>query len=97
MKPQGTLKLIVTFPAAPEPFKDDAGSRSESLASLKARVLDAFGLKEGQAADGSTTTYTLYDQKTPLENLAVTLGELAGDKDHLHLKLAQQITQGTSR
>jgi hypothetical protein len=93
MKQDG-LKVVVNFPAAPEPFKDDNASREETLGSLKTRVLAFFGLTEGQGAGGSTTTYTFFDHNTALENLSVTLGQLAGDKDHLHLKLAQQITQG---
>ncbi len=54
----------------------------------------AFGLSEGQSADGKTFVYTLYHGKTPLENLSETLGQIAGDKHTLELKLSQQVTQG---
>jgi len=61
------LKVIVNYPAAKGPFEQDHASPSETLAALKATVLTAFGLTEGQV-DGSTYTYTLYHNKTPLEN-----------------------------
>jgi hypothetical protein len=57
-------------------------------------VLVAFDLAEGQNEEGNTVTYTLYHEKTPLENLNQTLGEVAGHHHELTLKLGQQITQG---
>jgi len=60
---------------------------------MKALVLAAFGLTEGQV-DGSTYTYTLYHDKTPLENLNQTIGQLIGNAATLTLKLSQQVTQG---
>ncbi len=89
-----TLKVIVTYPAAKKPYEDNDAQRTETVGTLKAAVLTAFGLTEGQSADGKTFTYTLYHQKTPLENLNETLGQVAGEKHTLELKLSQQVTQG---
>ena len=87
------VKVIVHYPPAAEPFKDEA-DRSETIGHFKPRVLTAFGLVEGPTPDGNTVTYTLYHHKDPLENVNQTLGELAGEHKELTLKLAQQITQG---
>lgn len=87
------LHVVVHYPAAEEPFKDEA-ERTEMVGQLKARVLAAFGLVEGQLPDGNIAAYMLYDHKTPLENLNQTLGEIAGEQKVLQLKLSQQITQG---
>lgn len=88
------LSVKVTYPAARKPYEDDDASQSETLAALKALVLTAFGLTEGTSPDGTITTYVLYHGKEPLEDLARTLGQIAGETHELHLKLAQQITQG---
>ncbi len=93
-KARTTLKVIVTYPAAKKPFEDNDAKRTETVATLKAAVLAAFGLTEGQSADGKTFSYTLYHQKTPLENLNETLGQVAGEKQTIELKLSQQVTQG---
>ncbi len=89
-----TVRVVVHYVAAAEPFKDAYADRSETVGHLKARVLLAFGLTEGPTPEGSTVSYTLYHQKTPLENLQQTLGDLAGEHHELELKLVQQITQG---
>jgi len=91
---EGTLKVIVHYAAASKPYEQNHASRHETVGTLKTNVLHAFGLKEGQHADGNTYTYTLYHHKTPLENLSETLGQVAGDKHTLELKLSQQVTQG---
>lgn len=91
---EGTLKVIVHYAAAAKPYEQDHASRQETVGTLKANVLNAFGLTEGQHADGNTYTYTLYDHKTPLENLNEPLGQVAGEKQTLELKLSQQVTQG---
>jgi len=87
------LKVIVNYPAAKGPFEQDHAAPSETLATLKAAVLNAFGLTEGQV-NGSTYTYTLFHDKAPLENLSETIGQLAGHAATLVLKLSQQVTQG---
>ncbi len=87
------LKVIVNYPAAKGPFEQDHATPTETLAALKVAVLQAFGLTEGQV-NGSTYTYTLFHDKTPLENLSETIGQLVGNAATLVLKLSQQVTQG---
>jgi hypothetical protein len=94
LKAEGTLKVIVNYPAAKKPFEQDNASRKETVGTLKSAVLAAFGITEGQSADGKTFTYTLFHHKTPLEDLNETLGQVAGDEHMLELKLSQQVTQG---
>lgn len=91
---QSMLHVVVHFMAATAPFKDDSANPGETVAQLKVRVLNAFGLTEGGTSDGNTVNYTLYHDKTPLENPNQTLGELAGDKKVLQFKLDRQIVQG---
>lgn len=91
---EGTLKVIVHYAAAKKPYEQDHASRHETVGTLKTNVLRAFGLTEGQHADGNTYTYTLYHHKTSLDNLSETLGQVAGDEHTLELKLSQQVTQG---
>jgi hypothetical protein len=93
-KAKTRLRVVVHYPAAAEPFKDEDADRDETVGQLKARVLTAFGLSEGTTSDGNVVSYTLYQHKTPLENPAQTLGELAGRERVLQLKLSQQLTQG---
>jgi hypothetical protein len=88
------LHVTVTYPSAVRPFQGEFDPAT-TVGALKMRVLDAFGLTEGTMPDGTTVTYTLYHQKTPLETLGQTLGEIAGHAQALELKLAQEITQGT--
>jgi len=89
-----TLNVTVTYPAARKPFEEKDAPRSETVGTLKSAVLKAFGLTEGTSPDGTTTTYRLYHGKQPLEDLGKTLGSIAGEANALHLKLAQEITQG---
>jgi hypothetical protein len=88
-----TLKVVVKFVAATKPFENNHASRTETVGQLKARVLTAFGLSEGQQGS-QTFTYTLYHGKVPLDNLSETLGQVAGQEHTLELKLNQQVTQG---
>jgi hypothetical protein len=87
------LKVIVNYPAAKGPFQQDHASPAETVGALKAAVLTAFGLTEGQS-NGNTYIYTLFHGKTPLENPNETIGQLAGHAAALVLKLSQQVTQG---
>ena len=91
-KAHDDLKVIVN-PAARGPFEQEHASPSETVCTLKSAVLNAFGLTEGQS-NGSTYTYTLFHNKTPLENLSETLGQIAGHAATLVLKLSQQVTLG---
>jgi hypothetical protein len=94
MQAHQQLKVVVHYAPAGEPFKDENADRSETVGHLKARLLEHFTLVEGPTSDGNIVTYVLYHEKTPLDNLQQTLGEIAGDRPVLHLKLSKQVTQG---
>ncbi len=94
MKDDTELHVVVHYPAAEQPFKDEHAKRSETAGHLKTRVLTAFGLIEGQGPNNTTISYTLHHGKAVLENMDQTLGDIAGDQKVLQLKLSQQITQG---
>lgn len=87
------LEVNVRYPAAAKPFVDPKADPQETLASLKARVLDAFHLTEVQDPNQSVL-YFLYHEDEKLEDLSQTLGHIAGDRHVLKLKLVQQIIQG---
>jgi hypothetical protein len=93
--PNQELRVVVHYPPAAQPYRKHAPP-TETVGELKTDVLNAFGLKEGPQPDGSNVTYTLYHGKTALENMAETLGALAGHSEELQLKLSQQITQGVA-
>lgn len=88
-----TLNVTVTYPAAGKPFQDKSAAPTETLGSLKARVLTKFDLKEGEEG-GNQVSYVLMLRKDRLEDLSVTIGSLAGEAGALSLKLSQQIIQG---
>lgn len=88
-----SLNVTVTYPAAGQPFHEEEGQASETLGSLKARVLDFFGLSEGEEG-GQRISYFLFKGKEKLTDLSVSLGSLAGEAGALHLKLVQHIEQG---
>jgi hypothetical protein len=88
------FEVMVRYPAATRPFVDPHADPQETLASLKARVLKAFQLEEIQDPN-QTIQYFLYDEKdTKLENLSLTLADIADGKHVIKLKLVQQIIQG---
>ena len=87
------LTVIVRYLAATRPFEDHNADRAETLASLKTRVMDAFGVQETEDAN-QKVLYWLYQDDTKLEDLTRTLGALADEKNHLKLRLVQQIIQG---
>jgi hypothetical protein len=89
LREKGTLRVVVTYPAAKKPFEQDRARRDETVGTLKSAALAAFGLTDGKAF-----TYTLFFEKRPLEDLNETLGRIAGERDVLELKLSQQVTQG---
>jgi len=93
-KQKTTIHVVVHYVAAEEPFNDKNANPGETVGQLKQRVLTEFGLSEGQTPDGNITTYQLYHNKSLVENMGQTLGELADDKQTLQLKLVQQIIQG---
>ncbi len=51
-----SIRVVVHYIAAAEPFKDAHADRSETVGHLKARVLLAFGLTEGPTPEGSTVS-----------------------------------------
>ena len=93
MKPDDEVRVTVHYMGAVKPFEQDF-ARSSTVGEVKAATLNGFGLAEGTNAEGNTVTYTLYEKKEPMENLSITVGQLAGDQKVLQLKLSQQITQG---
>ena len=88
------VHVTVVYPAAGKPFQDEAASSEETLASLKACVLEAFELTEGSTPDGNITTYVLFRGNDRLEDLTRTIGDISGGNPAIQLKLAQQIIQG---
>jgi hypothetical protein len=94
MEENGKVDIVVVYPAARDDLKETGVNRGETLGQLKARVLIAFELTEGQGPDGNITTYIFYHDKQKLENLNETLGQIAGHAHVLKLKLAQQIIYG---
>jgi hypothetical protein len=93
---QEDINVTVVYPAARKPFDQHHAPPTQTLGTLKPLVLDAFGLEETTAPDGSTTAYTFYHGKEALTDLSRTLGSIAGNAHALTLKLSQQITQGGS-
>lgn len=93
MKPNDQVRVVVHYMAAGKPFEQEY-ARPTPLSQPKTDALHAFGLVEGADSQGNTVSYTLYDKKEPLENLSITVGQLAGEQKVLQLKLSQQITQG---
>jgi len=87
------LRVEVRYIAAEDSFRSEAKSE-ETVGHFRQRVLVAFDLTEGPTPDGDAVTYTLYHDKTPLENANQTLGDLTGHHHELRLKLVQQVIQG---
>ncbi|MGJ4973422.1 hypothetical protein ACQR1N_30875 [Bradyrhizobium sp. HKCCYLRH1073] len=94
MEQESKLEIVVVYPAARDDLKQTGVSRAETLGQLKARVLTAFELTEGQGPDGTMTSYVFYHEKTKFDDLNRTLGEIAGRQSVLRLKLAQQVVYG---
>jgi hypothetical protein len=92
--PHSHVHVVVHYIAAERPFEDRDANPAETIGSLKAKVLAAFGLTEGNLPDGNIAQYILYFEKIPLENMGQTIGELAAGRPVLQLKLCQHIVQG---
>jgi hypothetical protein len=88
------IHVKVVYAPAADKFNDPHVKPTETVGQLKATVLNFFELKEGPRPDGSVATYTLYHDKTPLEDMALTIGAVAHGEHTLDLKLAEQIVQG---
>lgn len=78
------INVTVTYPAAGKPFQDKNAAPDETLGSLKARVLAYFKLKEGEEG-GNQVVYVLFQGKERLEDLSVTLQQVAGNAGALSL------------
>lgn len=92
-----TIDVTVKY-AAGKPFRDKAAAASETLLSLKARVLTHFGLEETNTPE-FVKTYHLHDGAGRIDNLSQTLGDYAAQDDRkkddkIELKLVEQIVQG---
>lgn len=88
------LVVKVRYPGAPIPFVDPHASRAETVAALQKRVMHEFEVKDIQNPDGTTTVYSLYHENVKLEDPSETLGEIAGERQELDLKLVQFVHQG---
>jgi hypothetical protein len=88
------VEVTVKYAAAEDLLKNSAVPVTETIGSFRARVLDAFELADGAVAGGSSVIYVLFHDRQPIENMNLTVGQLAGEGKHLHLKLAQQVIQG---
>jgi hypothetical protein len=88
-----TLHVEVRYLAVKDPYKDHSAKSSETLATLKARVLLHFGLEEGNV-DGGRKEYFLVYEGVQLTDLAIALGTLAKEKRHLDMKLIEHFIQG---
>lgn len=84
-----TLRVVVTYPPAAKPYKDDAAPRTTTVGTLKSAVLNAFHLEET-----STKKFKLFHGGTEYSNLSQTLGEIAGDHQELAFQLEEVIVQG---
>ena len=95
MKPHedDLIKVTMHYMAAAEPFKRNYEPTS-AIGQVKQDAMTEFGLAEGGTPDGGTVVYLIYHDKTPVDSMAVTVGELAGHQKVLQLKLVQRLTQG---
>ncbi len=93
MEEKSKVKVVVKYPAAEKPFEDKL-DKKVTVGELMTLVLKYFGLSEGSSQGGSVMTYTLYYENKALDNANETLGQLAGEKEALEMKLSQHITQG---
>lgn len=87
------LEVSIRYPAATKPFVDPHASPSETVGALKVRVLAAFEVTETSGPDGQTLFF-LYFGDERIDDPSRMLGQIAGDKHSLKLKLVQQLVQG---
>lgn len=88
-----TLVVKVRYITARKKFVDQQASPDETLAMLKPRVLEFFGLAEG-SVEGGTKTYLFAVDGVLQSNLDATLGSLAHGKHELDLDLTERFEQG---
>jgi len=87
-----TINVTVRYAAATKPFVDPKALAAESVAHLKARVLEHFKLQDSPPGEGKT--YSLALGEDLLTNPSATLGSLVQHGNHLKLSLVEQFTQG---
>jgi hypothetical protein len=92
-QPHKDIDVTVRYIGARRPFEDNKASPGETLAELKRRVLDFFGLVEG-AANGGTKVYVFSLKKEVITDLSSTIGKLADDHHVLKLDLLERFEQG---
>lgn len=92
-RPHEHLVLRVRYLASPQPYIEPHANEAETLATLKPRVLQHFGLAEGDA-NGGRKEYVFADDGVIQTNLNVTIGELSDGKHTLLLTLLEQFVQG---
>lgn len=92
-RPLGTLALRVRYLASRRPYVEARAPLTETLATLKPKVLHFFGLVEGDVA-GGRKEYAFSAHGVIQSNLAETLGHLAQGKRELELTLLEQFIQG---
>lgn len=86
------LQVQVRYVAKAKPFEDRMASET-TLSSLKPKVLEFFGLTEGNVG-GGTKNYNFVYNETTVTDLGLTLASLAGSEHEIKLKLVEQLTQG---
>lgn len=87
------LDIIVTYAAAKHPFEDKHEERTTTLQQLKAAVMEKF--KVGESNTGNEQVlFWLYLGSEKLQDLSLTVGDLANGADKLELMLVQQIIYG---
>lgn len=86
------LTVTIRYAAATKPFVDTKALEAESVAHLKARVLEHFKLQDSPPGEGKT--YSLALGEDLLTNPSATLGSLVQHGNHLKLSLVEQFTQG---
>jgi len=92
-RPLDALLLRVRYLASPRPYVEPRVNDAETLAALKPRVLEHFGLAEGDV-NGGRKEYVFADDGVVQTNLNVTIGELSDGKRTLLLTLLEQFVQG---
>jgi len=87
------LHVQVRYLAVKKPYDDPEAKSSETLATLKHRVLHHFGLVEGDV-DGGRKEYVLTYKGEQQTDLSVTLEKLAEGKHRLEMNLIEHFIQG---
>ena len=82
-----TIKVIVNFPAASNPFKQEF-EPAETIGSVRTAAMQQFGVDENPS-----TKYYLAHAGTKLED-SQTIGEVAGHAKAVELTLVKEIVSG---